>query len=126
MRRRFALVATYAAFARLILALGPAIFFVLLDATGLYADQSNVAAKQIEQNREPNSRIVIDRSGQQIAEIRWQPGKAGPIGALRIPVGYLWRGIGMLNATFGPDYPDPNVIQPSMQTFILAACRTEV
>ena len=27
----------------------------------------------------------------------------------------------MLNATFGPDYPDPNVIQPSRQGFILEA-----
>src|ERR1017187_9808879 len=48
-------------------------------------------------------------------------GRAGPIGILRVTVGYLWRGIGMLNATFGPDYPDPNVIQPSRQGFILEA-----
>ncbi len=102
------------------LGLTTAAFFVLLGPSAVSAEPG-VAFPQAIQRKEPNSRIVRDPDGRQIAEIRWQPGMAGPVGILRVPVGYLWRGVAMLNATFGPDYPDPNVVQPSMQGFILEA-----
>jgi hypothetical protein len=83
---RLASGAAYASFAGLILRLGAAVCLAFLDAACLYADQWSVAAEEIKQGREPNSRIVLDPNGQQIAEIRWQPGRAGPIGILRVPV----------------------------------------
>jgi hypothetical protein len=109
------------AFATFSVRLAAAICCTFLYPPSLHADQSNVRSEQVTPRKEPNSRIVVDQKGQQLAEIRWNPGRAGPIGTLRIPVGYLWRGVGMLNATFGPDYPDPNVVQSFRQTFILEA-----
>jgi len=95
--------------------------FCLLQTTLLQAAEPKDVILQAAPTRYKNSRIVTDPNGQRIAEIRWQPSMEGEVGTLRVPTGYLWRGVAMLNATFGPDYPDPNVVQPSMQGFILEA-----
>src|ERR1017187_9901387 len=67
--------AAYASFAGLILRLGAAVYLAFLDPYCLNADQSNTVAQQIRPHKEPNSRIVLDPNGQQIAEIRWGKGR---------------------------------------------------
>lgn len=72
-------------------------------------------------DKPPNSRIVTDANGERVAEIRWRPADAGPIGILRVPANYIWRGGGLATGGFGPDYPDPNVVQDYAYSFVLEA-----
>jgi hypothetical protein len=71
--------------------------------------------------KEPNSRITTDEKGRRVVELRWAPGRTGPVVKLRVPVNYVWPGGGGIAAALGPNYPDPNVVGPYMDTFVLEA-----
>ncbi len=85
------------------------------------AQRAPPAPTHVISDKPPNSRIVTEPNGQRVAEIRWRPANAGPVGILRVPANYIWRGGGLATGAFGPDYPDPNVVQSSTYNFILEA-----
>lgn len=70
-----------------------------------------------------NAKVSKDANGRSVIDIRWKRSEGVPIGILRVPEDFLWGSIGLLTGAFGfgPNYPDPNVIENSLQRFTLEA-----
>lgn len=71
--------------------------------------------------KEPNKRIVTDPDGRRFVETRWPLGSPDNVVRLRVPHAYVWWGGAGFAAALGPNYRDPNVVGPHLDTFILEA-----